>query len=92
MAWRPARYVKKGQLDNSISGKVTGWIEFAGMKEKVTFDLDGDFHRDIRGAAIHFRGDAFEEQDVEGAQKYMEGFAQHQTGNVGDITAGLELP
>ena len=39
MAWRPTRYVKEGQLDNSISGKVTGWIEFAGMKEKVTFDL-----------------------------------------------------
>ena len=45
---------------------------------------------DIRGAMIHFRGDAFEEGDVEGAQKYMEDFAQHQTGKVGDITAGLE--
>jgi hypothetical protein len=90
MAWRPTRYLKEGQLENKTLGKVTGWMEFAGMKEKVTFNLEGDFHRDIRGAMIHFRGDAFEEGDVEGAQKYMEDFAQHQTGKVGDITAGLE--
>ena len=45
MAWRPTRYLKEGQLENTTLGKVTGWMEFAGMKEKVTFNLGGDFHR-----------------------------------------------
>ena len=89
MAWRPAEYLIEGELDNTHPGKVTGWMKFAGKKEKVTFDLEGNFHRDIRGAKIRFTGDAYEDQkDIHG-EKYMEGFALHQTGNVGDITAGL---
>ena len=87
MAWRPTNYLLEGELDNTTPGKVTGWMRFAGMKNKVTFDLKGDFHRDIRGAKIHFIGDG-REKDVEAAS-YMDGFAQHQTGKVGDITAGL---
>jgi hypothetical protein len=50
MAWRPNEYVIEGELDNTQPGRVTGWILFAGLKDKVTFDLQGDFHRDIRGA------------------------------------------
>ena len=62
-------------------------MRFAGMKEKVTFDLEGNFHRDIRGAKIRLKGNAT--GDKKDAEKYMEGFAQHQTGKAGDITAGL---
>ena len=87
MAWRPTRYLLEGELDNITPGKVTGWMRFAGMKNKVTFDLKGEFHRDIRRAKIRFKGDG-EDGDVEAAS-YMDSFAQHQTGNVGDITAGL---
>jgi hypothetical protein len=55
----------------------------------VTFNLEGNFHRDIRGAKIRFNGDAYEDQaDIEG-EKYFEGFALHQTGKAGDITAGF---
>ena len=57
MAWRPTQHLLEGELDNTQPGKVTGWMRFAGLKEKVTFDLKGDFHRDIRGAKIHFVGD-----------------------------------
>jgi hypothetical protein len=64
-------------------------MTFAGMKDKVTFDLEGNFHRDIRGAKIYFTGDAYEDQADIDPGDYFEGFAQHQTGNVGDITAGL---
>jgi hypothetical protein len=64
-------------------------MQFAGMKEKVTFDLKGDFHRDIRGAKIHFTGDASETDPPADAECYMGGFATQQTGKVGDITAGL---
>ena len=89
MAWRPTQYLIEGELDNTAPGKVTGWMTFAGLKDKVTFDLEGNFHRDIRGAKIHFRGDAFEDNVDLDTGDYFEGFAQHQTGKVGDITAGL---
>jgi hypothetical protein len=77
----------EGELDNTVPGKVTGWMRFAGMEEKVTFDLKGDFHRDIRGAKIHFIGDG--RKDDPTAASYMDGMAVHQVGKVGDITAGL---
>jgi hypothetical protein len=89
MAWRPTEYLIEGELDNCRLGKVTGWMQFAGMKDKVTFDLEGDFHRDIRGAKIYFIGDSSETDSSEDAAGYMESFAQHQTGQAGDITAGL---
>jgi hypothetical protein len=76
----------QGELDNTKPLQVTGWMRFAGMSEKVTFNLKGDFHRDIRGAKIRFTGDGAEDDD---AGRYMSCFAAHQTGDVGDITAGL---
>ena len=89
MAWRPTRYLVEGVLDNTHLGKVTGWMRFAGIKDKVTFCLEGDFHRDIRGAKIRFSGDAAETGPLTDAKQYMNGFALRQTGKVGDITAGL---
>ena len=83
MAWRPTRCLLQGELDNTKPLQVTGWMRFAGMSEKVTFNLKGDFHRDIRGAKICFAGDGAD------AGRYMSCFAAHQTGDVGDITAGL---
>lgn len=61
-------------------------MKFAGLNKNVTFDLEGNFHRDIRGAKIRFRGDG-DADDAEAAS-YMEGFALRQTGKVGDMTAG----
>ncbi len=89
MAWRPTQYLIEGELDNTHPGKVTGWMSFAGMTEKVTFSLQGDFHRDIRGAKIHLTGDASATDPLDDAAGYMEDFAPQQTGRVGDITAGL---
>lgn len=87
MAWRPTRQLLEGELANTLPGKVTGWMRFAGMVGKVTFDLKGDFHRDIRGASIRFSGEG--NPDDPEAAGYMDGFARHQTGAVGDMTAGL---
>ena len=89
MAWRPTQYLIEGTLDNSAPNKVTGWMRFAGVKEKVTFNLEGNFHRDIRGVKIHFTGDAYEDQAEVDSGGYFEGFALHQTGEAGDITVGL---
>lgn len=87
MAWRPTQYLLEGELDNTTLGKVTGWMKFAGLKGKVTFDLKGDFHRDIRGAKIRFTGNGYEGDPK--AASYMDGIALRQTGDAGDITAGL---
>ena len=88
MAWRPSRYLLEGELDNTVPGKVAGWMRFAGMQRKVTFDLKGDFHRDIRGTKIRFRADPAVDADP-GAVSCMKGLGERQCGDVGDMTAGL---
>lgn len=89
MAWRPNEQFIEGELDNTVQGKVTGWMRFSGVKENVVFDLEGDFHRDIRGAKIRLCGDG-EFANAEESAKYMEDFSKLQKGNVGDMTAGRE--
>ena len=89
MAWRPTKHLIEGELDNTQLDKVTGWMTFVGMKKNVTFCLEGNFHRDIRGAKIHFTGDSYEDRQNIDAKEDMAGFASHQTGKVGDITSGL---
>lgn len=89
MAWRPDQYLIEGELDNNVRGKVTGWMNYLGLEYKVTFDLDGEFHRDIRGAKIHFYGNADANTDLQEAHVCMNRFASHQTGKVGNMTAGL---
>ncbi len=87
MAWRPTEYLIEGELDNTVLGSVTGWMKFAGLEKNVMFDLEGNFHRDIRGTKIHLAGNGYEEGEK--ARKYMRCFSSNQTGKVGDITAGL---
>ena len=96
MAWRPYENLIDGELENTMPGKVTGWMRFYRRNQpplRVLFNLKGDFHEDIRGLLIRFtnpqpsdRNDAL---DREGT--YMEGFSAVQRGEVGDITAGLSL-
>ena len=96
MAWRPYQNLIDGELNNRIPGKVTGWIRFFRRGKqplRAVFDLDGDFHEDIRGKVIPFLNsrpsDRNEELGREGT--YMDGLATEQRGEVGDITAGLPL-
>ncbi|AQT68725.1 hypothetical protein STSP2_01897 [Anaerohalosphaera lusitana] len=89
MAWRPNEQFIEGVLDNTRQGKITGWMKFAGIEEKVTFDLDGNFHRDIRGSKVLLRGDG-EACDRGKATSRMQGFSMTQKGKAGDMTAGLQ--
>lgn len=96
MAWRPYENLMEGELDNTVLGKVTGWIRFfrKGMEPlEVTLDLKGDFHEDIKGKRLRLYNPEPEERndklDREGT--YMEGIAEEQKGEVGDITAGLKV-
>lgn len=89
MAWRPSQYLISGVLDNTQPGRVTGALQFAGMKENVRLELVGDFHRDIRGAGLLLLGDPRAAERARSAGSYFEMFSPLQTGHVGDITAGL---
>jgi hypothetical protein len=81
MAWRPTTHLIEGEIDNTQLGKVTGWLQFAGIKNPVVLDLVGDFHRDIRGTKILLSG--------YGRLGCLQGFSTQQIGKVGDMTAGL---
>lgn len=95
MAWRPYENLIEGELDNTVPGRVTGWMRFVGMDEVVKLELEGDFHRDIRGAKIRFRNSKPRDRnhsvtlDDVRSGSYMRGFSPVQTGKAGDITAGL---
>jgi len=41
MAWRPYENLVEGELDNTVAGKVSGWMQFVGMEEIVKIDLVG---------------------------------------------------
>jgi hypothetical protein len=60
---------------------------------RVVFDLEGDFHEDIRGSDIWLmNGKPTDEDDsLEGDETYMDGFDPEQRGTVGDMTAGFPL-
>ena len=96
MAWRPYANLINGELDNRMPGKVTGWIRFFRRGKRplrVTFDLTGDFHEDIRGKAIRLLNPDPSDKNasLERDGTYMEGFSRVQRGAVGDMTAGLPL-
>ena len=87
MAWRPKDNLIEGMLDNTVPGKVTGWLKFLGMRKIVRLDLAGDFHEDIRGKKLRLSNQ--KPSHRLGRPDYMNKFSAVQTGTVGDITAGL---
>src|SRR5262245_22582207 len=89
MAWRPYENLIEGELDNTTPGRVTGWLRFVGLTERVTLELRGDVHRDIRGAQLRLKNPNPAERHAGERGSYMDDFAPVQTGRAGDITAGL---
>ena len=85
MAWRPKQNLVQGELDNTVPGQVTGWLEFLGMSDIVRLTLVGDFKSDIRGKKIRLRN----REPPDERPSNMDRFVAQQTGVVGDITAGL---
>jgi len=93
MACRPYENLIDGELENRTAGKVTGWMRFFRNGKpplRVTFDLAGEFHEDIRGTKIRLRNPNPSDRNQNGGT-YMEGFAEVQRGTAGDITAGIPL-
>lgn len=96
MAWRPYENLIDGELDNRKPGQVVGWLRFfrSGKRPlKVSLNLRGDFHEDIRGKVIRLKNpDPSDRDKLLGRDgTYMEGFSPVQSGVVGDITAGVPL-
>lgn len=81
MAWRIARSVVRGEIDNRIPGKVNGTLFLEGLKEPVILDLEGDCEPDLAGRQLTFRS------VVPPIREDLEGFAQVQSGEVGAMTA-----
>ncbi len=88
MAWRPTKYLIEGALDNTDPGIIKGYLKFMGMKEIVQVQLQGNFHRDIRGATIQFECEDYRDEDPMAAVEYLKTFSPVQSGRAGDITAG----
>lgn len=78
VANRIERAVVRGEIDNSVEGRTTGWIWLLGRADPVTLDLAGDCWRDLAGARLKFRNPE--------ATEHVE-LHRTQSGVVGDMTA-----
>ena len=70
--------VVRGEIDNTVEGRITGWIWLLGRAEPITLELAGDCWRDLAGARLKFRNpEATEHAPLNDRQR----------GVVGDMTA-----
>ena len=84
MAWRFHEHLLRGELDNTVRGRVTGRLWLAGLAGPMTLDLRGDCAPDLAGCTLTFenpRAVPFAD-----APPSLE-----QRGWVGDITASQKL-
>ena len=80
MAFRPDKSLLRAELDNTIRGRVTGTLWFAGRADPVTLDLSGDAWADVAGARVTL-SNPHPQPDNSGP-----GLSAEQRGRVGDIT------
>ena len=80
MAWRFHEHILRGELDNTVRGRVTGRIWLAGIAEPMTLDLRGDCAPDLAGCTLVFENPT--PVPFTDAPPNLE-----QRGWVGDITA-----
>jgi hypothetical protein len=84
MAWRIAKSVVKGEIDNRARGTVTGKIWILGREEPLTFSLAGNCWRDLAGFRFSFTNPDPQPGDNTGLDAI-------QDGKVGDITASRKV-
>jgi hypothetical protein len=85
MAWRISELVEGGELDNTVKGRVTGWIRLTGRGEPLRLDLRGDCHPDLAG--WRFRILRVDPVPAWAEPVDIGDLSTDQTGDVGDITA-----
>lgn len=80
MAHRIDDLLVRGEIDNTVEGKTTGWLWLLGRTDPVTLDLIGDCWRDLAGSRLRFRNS--NPMPAPGPE-----LASQQKGVVGDMTA-----
>ena len=58
MSWRFHEHILRGELDNSVRGRVAGRIWLAGVAEPLVLDLAGDCAPDLAGCVLTFENPA----------------------------------
>jgi len=81
MAFRIEEAVVRGEIDNTVEGRVTGRIWLQGREEPLMLDLEGDCWRDLAGTRLVFTNPEPK------ADPETDRLLADQTGVVGDITA-----
>jgi len=84
VAWRIDEQVVRGEIDNRIKGHLTGTLWLHDRKKPVILDLSGNPWRDLAGLRIRFN-------NPNSKPGLPDGFADVQTGVVGDITASRKV-
>ena len=84
MAWRFHEHILRGELDNTVRGRVTGRLWLAGVDEPMTLDLRGDCAPDLAGCTFFFENP--NPIPMIGPIPHLE-----QRGWVGDITASQKV-
>ncbi len=85
MAWRLCDAVVRGEIDNTVRGKVEGRVWLVGREDPVVLRLAGNAWRDLAGTRLTFENPWPRESD-ESADLWPE-----QVGVVGDITASRKV-
>lgn len=79
MAWRLNKSVQRGEIDDTIAGRVTGRIWLLGRSDPVALRLTGNCHSDLASCRMTFdNSDPKPEEHT--------GLAPDQKGVVGDMT------
>ena len=89
MAWRITDLVVDGELDNTVKGRVTGWLRLVGLDEPVRLELLGNCRPDLAG--WRFRIVRLEPIPSWAEHVDLDGFAMQQIGEAGDILADQML-
>lgn len=84
MAWRIAKYISSGELDNRQKDLVTGQIWLSGKAAPIHLELRGNFLRDLAGCKI-----TFENRDAIASDSINLDILQ--IGLTGDITASRKV-
>jgi hypothetical protein len=84
MAWRIADNVTRGEIDNTIPGRVGGKIWLAGSEIPLVLSLSGNGHKDLAGCKLTFSNPAPKADP-------RISLNSDQTGTVGDMTAARKV-
>ena len=86
MAFRICKEIERGEIDNTVKGKVTGRIWYAGNEAPMILNLTGNCHPDIAGCRVVFTNPA-----PEIGKNITESLALDQSGEAGDMTASRRV-